>query len=84
MVQSQAALTLRHCCDMGALEQPQCPGADDGLSVSGCLYSREGAVAVINSAGALCQAGESSPWPEVNEPGSYLWSAYCAPGKILT
>ena len=84
MVQSQAALTLRHCCDMGVLEQPQCPGADDGLSLSGCLYSREGAVAVINSEGALCQAGESSSWPEVNELGSYLWSAYWAPGEMLT
>ena len=73
-------LTLSLCCDTGALEQPQCPGADDGLNVSGCLYSREGAAAVINSEGALRRVKESSPWPEVNEFGSYLWSAYCAPG----
>ena len=77
-------LTLPHSCDTGALQLPQCPGADDGLSVSGCLYSREGAAAVINSEGALCRVRESSPRPEVNELGSYLWRAYCAPGEMLT
>lgn len=59
-------------------EQSKGPPAEDGLNEAGCLYPREYNAALIRE--HYGHASNLPTWPEVNERGSYLLSAYCVPG----